>query len=387
MPEQSALPRIAEKEKYHDLVGGLTQKSNNMEAWLQNRRTQRAAGDAISPLVLPMGSPTLIAPLAEESHSYKAPAGGVVQMPPPVRASKPSEYVDNVLSQISPITSPRDEIIEDQIRSVLIDPKAGLSSLNILSESAQDNSANQPKSYYKEYFDQQKKRDEALKLQKQEEERLATVRRAEDEAKAKALQAISEEDEEEDGSDDEFDTGAAASALLRMRELHQQAAQGRPQKQPVANTGKRDSKLNPATNKKASVSSASKRGSTSRKNSEASNMSDALSLGADALGRKNSRAANAMPEFADRKNSKAINAMPEFAAIPPPGSKSSKGGPPARSKGTVLKRFGESNTELKAELSEKEKEAKAALQARLEARNKAMLETLNEAKKKEGGWK
>jgi hypothetical protein len=386
MAEQTALPRIADKS--HDLVGGLTEKSNNMEAWLKNRRTQRAAGDAISSLVMPIGSPTLIAPLAEVTLIQVAPAGGASLAPPRVRASmiaKPSQHVDDVLSQISPIASPRDGISIDQVRSALIDPVGGLSNLHIEPETVQDNSGNQPKSYYKEYFEQQKKRDEAFKLQKQDEERLAAARRAEDEAKAKALQAITEVDEEEDGSDDEFDTGAAASALMRMRELHQQAALGRPQKQPVANTGKRDSKLNPATNKKASVSSASKRGSTSRKNSEAANTTDIL--GADLLTRKNSKAVNTVPEFAGRKNSKAVNAIPEFTASPPPGSKSSKGGPPARSKGTVLKRFGESNTELKAELNEKEKEAKVALQARLEARNKAMLEALNEAKKKEGGWK
>lgn len=240
-------------------------------------------------------------------------------------------------------------------------------------DKSETNESNRPRSFYKEYVETQRKRDlkgaegmqveEASNQAEQPQEVNSDADRMATPVGTIELPAIVEDDEEDSDENDEFDTGAAASALLRMKELHQEEA-----RRIHNNNGQRLSKVN----NKHSLSG--KRGLSLRKNSEANNtpIEDMLMGRYDKKqsSRKNSEAHNEI-ESDVREGSRSIISKP----------------PPARSQRTVMKRFEDGKTDLKQKLSEKELVAKQQLQARLEKRNKIAAEIAAKRRESEKGWK
>lgn len=409
-----------------DLAQGTTKDAESeMRQWLAERRAKRRSSDETSPIdgnrLLPMGRDSLpldaVAPSVSPIYASASPAsdrsGDTNERMERWLKSRKSVRMDmtnlrgplDILSRItSPIKSTDEKDSEstqesfvmksentdssngllvprpptDEAPSASTTPtRTSIAQFHLKSPSGgQDtnkditkdtvSAVERPRSFYREYVEHQKKREQQTAAEKEPAEHETAARSPSQEVgdtmTSDFLNAIPEDEEEDSDEDEVYDTGAAVSALLRMQEMHEEM-QSKDNK-----TGRKNSK---SVNKTSGYSA--KRGSQLRKNSEARNPgAEEIVCGDSRSGsesRKNSRAQNSIGIFGSRKNSNKPAATP------------------ARSQRTVMKRFTDGKTELDQKLSEKELAAREQLQARLEKRNKQMAEAALKRRQSEKGWK
>ena len=346
---------------------------SHLRNWLQNRRSSKQATDTADAVLEQLGLYSPISSTDKKTDSNQdspnimtksSEAFGIFKQKAPPNINNPTNSYMDTLRRTS-LANP-----------VVVPARASNDTINRTTANV-----TRPRSFYREYMESQKKKEELdiqqVKEKKEKEEALKVAEDAAkkqfDEAAIKVRQTslgmscgddleVIFEDENDSEEEEEFNTGAAIAAMKRMQELHN------------------DQRNN--THKVSSMKVNGKRKSEARKNSEARNAS--LEIMMSMSGGSNDNSAKSVES---RRNSKSKNVVNCFTPNEPNKRPSKPHISPARSKRTVMKRFNEGKEGLQKVLTEKELAAKEALEKRLAERNKHAADVAAKRRASEKGWK